>query len=150
MATLHFEDIDEGTVRELGDFTLSAEEIKAFAEQYDPQALHTDEAAATESIYGGLIASGWHTACMCMRLLVDGLLGPADSMGASGLEELSWHAPVRPGRTIHVTNEILETRPSGSRADRGYVWNRTVGVDADGNKVITIVANNIVGRRPDT
>lgn len=149
MATLYFEDIEEGTVRELGDFTLSAREIKAFANEYDPQAFHTDEAAAAESIYGGLIASGWHTACMCMRLLVEGLLGPADSMGASGLEELSWHAPVRPDQTIHVTNEILETRASGSREDRGYVRNRTVGVDSDGNRVITIVANNIIGRQPD-
>ncbi len=148
MSTVYFEDIEEGQVRDLGSFSLTAGEIIDFAEQYDPQPLHTDEAAAADSIYGGLIASGWHTACMCMRLLVDGLLGPADSMGASGLDELSWHAPVRPGQTIHVSNEILGTRPSGSRDDRGYVKNETVGVDDAGEPVITMVANNIIGRRP--
>lgn len=148
MSTLYFEDIEEGQVRDLGSFSLSVEEIMAFAEQYDPQDLHVDEAAAADSIYGGLIASGWHTACMCMRLLVEGLLGPAESMGASGLDELSWHAPVRPGQTINVTNEIIETRSSGSREDRGYVKNKTVGVDEDGEPVITMVANNIIGRRP--
>lgn len=148
MATLYFEDLQPGEVRDLGSFSLTAAEIIAFAEQYDPQDLHTDEAAAAESIYGGLIASGWHTACMCMRLLVDGLLGPADSMGASGLEELSWHAPVRPDQPIHVTNEIIETRSSGSRDDRGYVKNETIGRDEAGEPVITMVANNIIGRRP--
>lgn len=147
MSTLYFEDIEEGQVRDLGTFSLTAGEITSFAEQYDPQTLHTDEAAAADSIYGGLIASGWHTACMCMRLLVDGLLGPADSMGASGLDELSWHAPVRPGQTIHVSNEIIQTRASGSRDDRGYVKNETVGVDDDGEPVITMVANNIIGRQ---
>jgi acyl dehydratase len=149
MEPLYFEDIEPGQVRELGSFSVTEAEIMAFAEQYDPQDLHTDPDAAEESIYGGLIASGWHTACLCMRLLVDGLLGPAESMGASGLEELSWHAPVRPNQEIHVTNEIVETRASGSRDDRGYVKNKTVGQDGDGNPVITMVANNIIGRRPD-
>ena len=149
MAPLYFEDIEEGQVRELGSFSVTEEEIMAFAERYDPQDLHTDPDVAAASIYGGLIASGWHTACLCMRLLVEGLLGPAESMGASGLDELSWHAPLRPNQEIQVTNEIIETRASGSRDDRGYVKNKTVGRDAEGNPVITMVANNIIGRRPE-
>ena len=150
MATLYFEDIEEGAVRELGSFSLSPDEIVDFAERYDPQPFHTDPEAAGESIYGGLIASGWHTACRCMRLLVEGFLGSAESMGATGLEELSWHAPVRPDQAIHVTNEILTTRASGSRGDRGYVTNRTVGRTDDGEPVISMVANIIIGRRPDS
>lgn len=144
--TLYFEDFEEGTVRDLGSFTLSEQEIREFAEQYDPQPLHVDPAAAQESVFGGLIASGWHTAAACMRLLVDGMLGQADSMGAIGLEELSWSAPVRPGDTIHVENEIIEVRPSGSRDDRGYVKNRTVGRH-DAEPVITWVGVNVIGRR---
>jgi acyl dehydratase len=147
MPSLYFEDLEAGQVRELGTFHLSREEIVEFAERYDPQPIHVDEDAAEASVFGGLIASGWQTASACMRLLVDGLLGDAASMGALGVDELRWKAPVRPGQEISVRNEILETRPSDSRDDRGYVRNRTVGENADGEEVITMVGVNIIGKR---
>ena len=147
MPSLYFEDVEEGEVRELGSFTLSREEIVEFAEQFDPQPIHTDPAAAEASVFGGLIASGWHTASSCMRLIVEGILADAASMGAIGIDELRWSAPVRPGDTIEVTNEIIETRASGSRDDRGYVRNRTVGTNGDGEEVISMVGINVLGKR---
>lgn len=144
--TRYFEDFEAGTVRQFGSFSLSEDEIVEFATQYDPQYLHTDPVAAADGPFGGLIASGWQTGLECMRLVVEGLLGPADSMGAIGLEELSWPAPVRPGDVIEVENEILETRPSSTRSDRGYVRNRTVA-SHDGEPVLTWVAVNIIGTR---
>lgn len=146
--TLYLEDFDAGTVRQLGDFSLTEADIVAFAEQYDPQGIHVDPAAAADGPFGGLIASGWQTAGECMRLVVEGMLGHADSMGAIGLEELSWPAPVRPGDTVSVENEILEVRPSGTRDDRGYVRNRTVGT-VDGEPVISWIGVNVIGRRGD-
>jgi acyl dehydratase len=145
-STRYLEDFEAGTVRELGSFSLTAEEIVAFAERYDPQPLHADPEAAEQLAFGGLIASGWHTAARCMRLLVEGVLADAASMGAVGLEELTWSAPVRPGDTIHVENEILAVRPSDSCDDRGYVRNRTVGRRQE-KTVISWVGVNVIGRR---
>lgn len=147
MPSLYFEDVEEGELRDLGSFTLSREEIMTFAERYDPQRIHTDPEFADAGPYGGLIASGWHTASACMRLIVDGILADAASMGAIGMDELRWLAPVRPGDTIAVTNEILETNPSESRDDRGYVTNRTVGTNQDGDDVISMTGVNIFARR---
>jgi len=145
-STRYLEDFEAGTVRELGSFSLTAEEIVAFAERYDPQPLHVDPEAAEQLAFGGLIASGWHTAARCMRLLVEGVLADAASMGAVGLEELTWSAPVRPGEEVQIENEILEVRPSDSRDDRGYVRNRTVG-RVDGEPVISWVGVNVIRRR---
>ena len=147
MPSLYFEDLEEGQSRDLGSFTLSREEIVEFAEQFDPQPIHVDPDAAEASVFGGLIASGWHTASACMRLIVEGILADAASMGAIGVDELRWKAPVRPGDTIAVTNEVLETRESESRDDRGYVRNATVGVNQDGEEVISMVGVNIIGKR---
>jgi len=147
MPSLYFEDLDEGQTRELGTFTLSRDEIMEFAGRFDPQPIHVDEEAAEASVFGGLIASGWHTASACMRLIVDGLLIDAASMGAIGVDELRWTAPVRPGQTITVRNEVLETRESESRDDRGYVRNRTVGVNEEGEEVVSMVGVNIIGKR---
>jgi len=147
MPSLYFEDVEEGQVRDLGTFQLSRDEIVEFAERFDPQPIHTDEEAAEASVFGGLIASGWHTASACMRLIVDGLLIDAASMGAIGVDELRWTAPVRPGQTITVRNEVLETRESESRDDRGYVRNRTVGVNEEGEEVVSMVGVNIIGKR---
>lgn len=144
----YFEDFEAGSVRELGSFTLSAAEIVEFAEQYDPQPLHTDPEAAEELAFGGLIASGWHTAAACMRLVVDGVLADAASMGALGLDELRWPAPVRPGDEVTVEVEVLDVRPSESRDDRGYVRNRVVGRVGE-QPVLTWEGTNIIGRRGD-
>lgn len=147
MIDTYFEDFEEGAVYELGSYTVPAEEMRAFAERYDPQPIHVDERAADESMYGGLIASGWYTASVCMRLVVDGLFADAASMGSFGLDELRWHAPVRAGDTLSATVEVLETRPSASRDDRGYVRNRVAGTNQDGDEVIHWIASNIFGRR---
>lgn len=148
MATeYYFEDLQEGEIRELGEYTIPRDEMIRFARRYDPQPIHTDETVAEDSIFDGLIASGWYTASICMRLLAEEFLNDAASMGALGLETLDWSTPVRAGDTIAVENEILETTRSESRADRGYVRNETRGYDQEGNEVIRWVAINIVGRR---
>jgi acyl dehydratase len=144
----YYEDITVGERVELGSHTVTKAEIREFAERYDPQPIHVDEAAAAESVYGGLIASGWHTAAVCMRLLAEGFLNETESMGSPGLDELRWLAPVRPGDTLSASVEILDTRPSESREDRGYVKNRLVGRNQEGDDVITWEATNIIGRRP--
>ena len=147
MPSIYFEDVETGEVRDLGSFTLSRDEMLEFAERYDPQPFHVDEGAAEESIFGGLIASGWQTAAACMRLMVDGFLGDVASMGSPGVEELTWSAPVRPGDEIRVENEVLDVRPSETRDDRGYVKNRTTGYGADGEPVVSWVGTNILARR---
>lgn len=146
MATLYFDDIDEGEVRDLGEYEVPREEMIEFARRYDPQPIHVDEAVARDSMFGGVIASGWYTASVCMRLMVDNFLNETASMGAVGLDELTWATPVRPGDTLSVENEIIDTRPSDSRDDRGYVRNRTSGYNQDGDEVISWVGVNIIGR----
>jgi acyl dehydratase len=144
----YYEDIAVGERVELGSHTLSKDEIRTFAERYDPQPIHVDEAAAEASVYGGLIASGWHTAAVCMRLLAEGFLNETASMGSPGLDELRWLAPVRPGDSLSASVEILDRRPSESRDDRGYVKNRMIGRNQADDDVISWEATNIVGRRP--
>ena len=146
--TRYLEDFEAGTVRELGSFTLSEAEIVGFAEKYDPQPLHVDPEAAEELAFGGLIASGWHTAAACMRVVVDEVLADAASMGALGLDELRWPAPLRPGEEVRVSVELLDVRPSESRDDRGYVRNRVEGRTGE-DTVLVWVATNVIGRRPD-
>ncbi|WP_435077125.1 MaoC family dehydratase [Halococcus sp. AFM35] len=148
MAKLHYEDIEVGEVRDLGSYRAPEDELMAFAERYDPQPIHVSEAAARESIHDGIIASGWYTASVCMRLLVDGFLNDAASMGSFGLDELRWRAPVRPGDTITVRNEITDKRESESRDDRGYVENELTAHNQNGEEVVFWRATNIFGKRP--
>jgi len=123
--TLHWEDFPVGRVRELGPTPpVTAEEIVRFARQFDPQAFHLDEAAARESSFGGLVASGWHTAGMAMRLYVDGVLHRAVSLGSPGIEKLRWVKPVRPGDVLRLRVEVIEARPSESRPQVGLVRSR--------------------------
>ena len=144
----YFEDLEAGDVYELdGRYEFDAAEIKAFAEQYDPQPFHLDEAAAEESIFGSLAASGWHTASACMRLLVDGFLDPETSMGASGVEELRWIEPVYPGDTLRVEVEVLEKRVSESRPEMGHVRARLTGYNQDDDPVIEWTATSMHRRR---
>lgn len=147
MVTLYYEDIEVGEVRDLGAYRVSNDECTAFAKRYDPQPIHIDEAAARDSIYGEIIASGWYTASVCMRLLVDGFLNDAASMGAFGLDELRWSTPVRAGDTISAHNEITDKRPSDSRDDRGYVQNEVTAYNQDGEEVVFWHATNIFGRK---
>jgi acyl dehydratase len=145
----YYEDITVGETAALGSHEVAKADLIEFAERYDPQPFHVDEEAAADSVFGGLIASGWYSASVCMRLLVDGYLSATESMGAFGLDELRWPTPVRPGDVIEAEVEILDKRPSGSRDDRGYVQNRVVGRNGDGDTVVEWRATNIVGRRPD-
>jgi acyl dehydratase len=123
----YFEDIAVGETHEHGSYLVTEEEIVEFAEQYDPQPFHTDPEAAAESSFGGLAASGWHTAAICMRLLVE-TMEKADwaSQGARGVDELRWIKPVRPGDSLSVEYEVVEKRDSG-RPGIGEVDSRLTG-----------------------
>jgi acyl dehydratase len=143
---LYFEDFELGQVLELGSRTVSEEEIVAFAREWDPQPFHLDPVAARSSAFGGLIASGWHTGAMWMRLYVDTLLGPG-AMGSPGIEELRWLAPVRPGDTLHGRLTVLETTPSERRPNRGTVRIRGEMVNQEGVTVLSMVSRGHFARR---
>ncbi len=122
---LHWEDFPVGRVRELGPTPpLTAEAIVEFARQYDPQPFHVDEAGARGSAFGGLVASGWHTAGLAMRLYVDGVLRRSASLGSPGVEKVRWLKPVRPGDALRLRVEVLEARPSESKPHLGLVRSR--------------------------
>ena len=116
-----FEDYKEGQVLQLGPIKVEQEEVIEFARRYDPQFFHTDPERAQESVYGGLIASGWHTASLAMRLLVEGYLSSSSSIGSPGINELRWLQPVFPGDLLRVRLTVLETRISHSSPERGIV-----------------------------
>jgi acyl dehydratase len=142
----YFEDFEPGQVFELGCRTVTQDEIVDFARQWDPQPFHLDPEAAKDSVFGGLIASGWHTGAMWMRLYVDSMLGPS-SMGSPGIEELRWLAPVRPGDTLHGRLTVLETAPSQRRVDRGTVRIRGEMVNGDGVVVMRMTSRGHFARR---
>lgn len=147
MTMLYLDDLAPGQTYPLGQRTLSRDEIVAFARDWDPQPFHLDEAAAAASIYGGLIASGWHTVCVFMRLFADGLLARAAALGSPGVDEVRWLRPVRPGDTLHARLEILEVRPSRSKPDRGSARARCMVTNQDGDEVLTMQAVLLFARR---
>jgi acyl dehydratase len=120
----YWEDLTVGSVRELGSASLTVEEIKDFAAQFDPQPFHLDEEAARHSMFGALCASGWHTCAVAMGLTVRNFLLEAASLGSPGLESLKWLKPVYPGDTLRLRHVILESRPLRSRPDVGMVRSR--------------------------
>lgn len=144
---LYFEDFEPGMVFELGGRTLSKEEIVAFAREFDPQPFHVDEAAASESAFGGLIASGWHTASVFMRLYVDGLLHRAASLGSPGVEELRWLRPVRPGDTLRARLTIVDAAPSRSNPGRGTLYLNMEAYNQRDETVMTMKARGLFARR---
>ncbi|MBI4964531.1 MAG: MaoC family dehydratase [Desulfomonile tiedjei] len=117
----YFEDYVVGAVHEFGSVTIEEGEIIEFAKRFDPQPFHTDPEKAKESAFGGLIASGWHTASLVMRLLVDHYVSRVASLGSPGVDELRWRKPVRPGDTLSVRVTVLESRVSRSKPDRGTI-----------------------------
>jgi acyl dehydratase len=141
MPMIHFDDFAPGQVYPLGRRTLTRDEIVAFARDWDPQPFHLDNQAATESIYGGLIASGWHTVCVFMRLFADGLLNRSAAMGSPGVDAIRWLRPVRPGDTLEARVEVLEVRPSRSKPDRGIVRLRSVMINQHQGEVLSFIAN---------
>ena len=120
----YWEDMPVGSTRDLGTITPTAEEIVAFATQFDPQPFHLDEEAAKQSVFGGLCASGWHTCSMAMRLMVTNFLLESSSQGSPGLENIKWLKPVFPGDTLRLQHTVIESRPMTKRLDVGLV--RTV------------------------
>ena len=144
---LYLEDFTPGRRFGSGQVGITADEIRAFATQYDPQPFHLDEEAARGSFFGGLAASGWHTAALTMRLLVDGPLQPAGGRIGAGLDEMRWPRPVRPGDTLHVITEVLEARRSRSRPDRGIIRLRTTTLNQREEEVQVMVSNMIVPAR---
>lgn len=115
----YFEDMAVGATVDLGKRSVSEEEILRFAREFDPQPFHVDPEAAGQSIFEGLIASGWHTCSITMRLLVDGLLSNSSSLGSPGIEQIRWVKPVRPGDTLHAVLTVQEVRMSQSKPGRG-------------------------------
>ena len=140
----YFEDLTVGATRSFGSYEVTREEIVEFARRYDPQPFHTDEAAARESMFGGLVASGWHTAAATMRLLVDNYLNESGALGSPGLESLRWRDPVRPGDELSVRTEIADKEPWDD--DRGVAHVDVTTVAGD-RTVMTMTALVLYPRR---
>jgi acyl dehydratase len=146
----YWEDFEEAETVELGSYEITREEILEFARKYDPQPFHVDEEAADAGPFGGLAASGWHTAAIFMRLFVDGILNDSASRGSPGIEELRWTAPVRPGDVLTGRVRVLETYPSERRPDRGTVITHCELLNQDGTAVFTMRGRGHFLRRPQT
>jgi len=143
----HLEDIHVGDRFRSADYVVTESEIIEYATRYDPQPFHTDPAAAPKSIFGGLVASGWLTASITMRLLAQSEIHIAGGLIGLGVEDLRWPKPVRPGDTLHVEVEVLEVRPSRSRPDRGIVRVRNTTLNQRQEVVQTLVTALFVPRR---
>lgn len=140
----YYEDIEVGEVHTFSSYEVTESEIVEFATRYDPQAMHLDP----DTVEGGPIASGWHTCAMCMRLLVDGYLADVATVASPGVESLKWPNPVRPGDSLSVRLEVVETRPSTSRDDRGVVQTTIEGTNNHGETILSMTAVVLISRRP--
>ncbi|MDS0477737.1 MaoC family dehydratase [Natrinema sp. 1APR25-10V2] len=143
----YYEDIEVGTTEEFGEYHVTKSEIVEFAERYDPQPFHTDEEAAAESAFGELVASGWHTAAMSMRLLVENYLRENAGMGGRGVDELRWRQPVTPGDTLSVRTEVVDKRRSESDPRRGYVDNDIEVRNQNDDVVLSYTVTGMIERR---
>ena len=145
----YFEDYALGSTYECGSVSIDQASIIAFAREFDPQPFHVDPVAAAAGPYGGLIASGWHTAALVMRLLVENYLAAESSLGSAGLDELRWPHPVRPGDTLRVRATVVESRRSLSKPDRGIVKTMVEAANSGGATVMRATAINFMLVRPD-
>ena len=143
----HWEDFHVGDVAELGPVTVSEEEIVDFASRYDPKPFHVDPAAAKESPFGGLIASGWHTTALFMGMFVRAVLLDAASLGSPGVEEVRWLAPVRPGDTLTGRSTVTDVQPSSTNPARGTVFTTNEVLNQDGTVVLRMNARGFFARR---
>ena len=149
MPGVWYDDYDAGHVFEFGDVTMVEDEIIDFATKFDPQPFHVDKLAAADGMYGGIIASGWHTVSVCMRMIVDNMMGPdSGSLGSPGLSEVSWPKPVRPGDTLRLRAEILEKIPSKSKPDRGFWRVRFAALNQHDEEVAVMVPMQYFMKRP--
>ena len=147
MATLTFEDFPPGRFGSFGPRHVTREEILSFAAEFDPQPMHLDEEAAKQSLLKGLAASGWHLCSIMMRMMVDGFIGHAASLGSPGVNEVRWLAPLRPGDDLMLDVDVTEARPSRSRPDTGIVTFRCTVRNAASQALCEMVSPIIVGRR---
>ena len=150
MTGRYLEDFSVGQTFGSGRLKIDKERIKIFAAEFDPQPFHIDEEAARGTMFRGLAASGWHTAALTMRLLVESEFRPAGGIIGAGFDELRWPRPVRPGDELHVESEILEVRPSKSRPEQGVIKMKTTTLNQNGEPVQVFIGNLIVPRRPAT
>ena len=144
----YFEDYTPGDVYEFGTITVTEPEIIEFAKQFDPQYFHIQPEKAAESRFGGIIASGWHTAGLAMRLYVDHFLSHVASLASPGVDDVRWPNPVRPGDTLRIRVRILEARLSRSKTDRGVVHAKIEAINQKDELVLSMVGISIIGRRP--
>jgi len=143
----YFEDYVPGAVFQFGEIAVSAEEIVDFARRYDPQDFHADADAAAKSRFGGLIASGWHTSAVVMRMCCDHYLSKNASLSSPGVDELRWILPVRPGDRLTLRVTVTEARRSASKPDRGLVHSAIEALNQNGQVVMTMIAMNLFGCR---
>jgi acyl dehydratase len=143
-AQRYFEDYHVGMVDEFGDIAVTAQEIVEFARRYDPQSMHVDPVAAAQGPFGGLIASGWHTAAMVMRLFVEHYLSKVATLPSPGVDELRWVRPVRPGDTLRVRVTVTETKRSRSKPDRGLVRGLVEVLNQNGELVMSNKPMNLM------
>jgi acyl dehydratase len=144
---LYWEDFTPGRVMEYGPRRVTREEILDFAAEFDPQPFHLDEVAARPTMLGGLCASGWHSCCILMRMSADGFVLNSSSMGAPGIDEVLWLAPIRPGDDLILRATVLSTRASGSRPELGFVNILLELYNASGTRVMALKAPLMFGRR---
>jgi len=147
MPKLYFEDFSPGQVREFGPRTVTREEIVEFAAEFDPQPMHLDETAGRASMLGGLAASGWHTCCISMRMMIDDFILNSSSMGANAVDEVKWLAPVRPGDALTLRTTVKDTRASRSRPELGFVTVLLELLNQNGVCVMTLQAPLMLGTR---
>lgn len=145
---MSWEDFQVGERQEMGRHTFTEDEIVAFARQFDPQPFHTDAQAAQHSFFGGLVASGWHTCAVAMRLMCDSYLNNSRSLGAPGVENVRFHKPVRPGDTLLFRRTVLAARLSASRKGVGLVKQRWEALNEHGELVLSMEGWNMFGLRP--
>jgi acyl dehydratase len=147
MPKVYFDDFKPGAVTEYGPRLVTREEIVGFAAEFDPQPMHLDETAGRATMLGGLSASGWHTCCLMMRMLVDGVVGHSSSMGAPGIDEVRWLKPLRPGTHIRVRTTVLDSRVSKSRPDLGFVKMLCEVIDDGDATIMTLDTSLMFGVR---
>ncbi|WP_103348446.1 MaoC family dehydratase [Amycolatopsis sp. CA-128772] len=148
MTDRYFEDYVPGVIYDCGSIEVSEAELLEFARRYDPQDFHVDAAAAADGPFGGLIASGWHTASLMMRLYAEHYLSTVSSLGSPGVDELRWPRPVRPGAVLRLRATVTEARRSRSKPDRGLVRTRVEFVDGGDDVVFSASVLNLMRVRP--
>jgi acyl dehydratase len=145
-----FDDIRIGDRESFGSHTFAAEEIKTFAARFDPQPFHLDEAAARKGMFGGIVGSGWHSVCLCMRMTVDAVFNHSSNMGSPGVEKIRFIRPLFPGDTISARIEVLDSVPSRSKPDRGRLTFGFTLTNQNNETIMDLQGMTIFGRRPSS